>query len=91
MEEDEYLAWARAQEAASAKKNVRKMIVSMTVILVLTPPLTVGYIYLKSELADLVHHSVAQTARPIEGRPSVCQPGSHEVASNSGVRCMPHG
>jgi hypothetical protein len=26
-----------------------------------------------------------------EGRPSLCRPGSHEVATNSGVRCMPHG
>jgi hypothetical protein len=26
-----------------------------------------------------------------EGRPSLCQPGSYEVATNSGVRCMPHG
>jgi hypothetical protein len=26
-----------------------------------------------------------------EGRPSLCQPGSHEVATNSGQRCMPNG
>jgi hypothetical protein len=25
-----------------------------------------------------------------EGRPSLCQPGAHEVATNSGLRCKPN-
>ena len=26
-----------------------------------------------------------------EGRPSLCHAGSHEIATNSGLRCMPNG
>ena len=26
-----------------------------------------------------------------EGRPSLCHPGSHEIATNSGLRCAPNG